>query len=191
MCFFYSGQCRQDFFRNSTFTYIHLLLHKICPEQESPPAWTQKAYRPRHIKYSICCPIWGGGGTYLGQGGTYFGFWGNLPQLGCTYLGQGITYLGQGGTYLGRGYLSWGTTHPDLAGGYLPWPGGTYLGVPSCLDLAGVPPPTGVDRQTPVKTIPYRRTTYAVGNNSQVNGLGPWDTRNHSTPQSICDNEPQ
>ena len=27
----------------------------------------------------------------------------------------------------------------------------------------GTPP--GVDRQTPVKTVPYRRTTYAVGNN--------------------------
>ena len=29
--------------------------------------------------------------------------------------------------------------------------------------MAGVSP-RGVDRQTPVKTVPYRRTTYAVGN---------------------------
>ena len=28
----------------------------------------------------------------------------------------------------------------------------------------GTPRPPGVDRQTPVKTVPYRRTTYAVGN---------------------------
>ena len=33
--------------------------------------------------------------------------------------------------------------------------GGRYL---------GVPPPPSVDRQTPVKTVAYRRTTYAVGN---------------------------
>ena len=30
--------------------------------QESPPAWTQEAYRPQRIKYSICCPIPGGWG---------------------------------------------------------------------------------------------------------------------------------
>ena len=32
-----------------------------CVQQESPPAWTQEAYRPRHINYSICCPVPGGG----------------------------------------------------------------------------------------------------------------------------------
>ena len=37
--------------------------------QESPPTWTQEAYRAQLIKYSICCPIpagGGGGGRYLG-----------------------------------------------------------------------------------------------------------------------------
>ena len=29
-------------------------------KQESPPAWTQEAYRLSHIKYSISCPIPGG-----------------------------------------------------------------------------------------------------------------------------------
>ena len=33
------------------------------------------------------------------------------------------------------------------------------------------PPPRGVDRQTPMKTVPYRRTTYAVGNKL------PWVSR--------------
>ena len=49
---------------------------------------------------------------------------------------------------------------------------GTPAGGTPQLDLAGVPPP-GVDRQidgwmdgqTRVKTLPSRRTTYAVGNN--------------------------
>ena len=26
-------------------------------EQESPPAWTQEAYRPPCSKYSLCCPV--------------------------------------------------------------------------------------------------------------------------------------
>ena len=32
-------------------------------ELESPPAWTQEAYRLQRIKYSICCPVLGGGGV--------------------------------------------------------------------------------------------------------------------------------
>ena len=58
----------------------------------------EEAYRPRHIKYYICCPICGGGG-----GG------------GCTNLDQGVPTLAGGeGTYLGQGegvpstYLVWG-----------------------------------------------------------------------------------
>ena len=52
-------------------------------------------------------------------------------------------------------------------------PGWTWLGYPSpCLDLVGVPPPPGVDRQndgqTRVKTLPSRRTPYAVGNNADA-----------------------
>ena len=34
--------------------------------QESPPAGKQEAYRPPRIKYSICCPIPGGGGGRVG-----------------------------------------------------------------------------------------------------------------------------
>ena len=41
--------------------------------------------------------------------------------------------------------------------------GGRYLGQEGQVPWGT--PPTGVDRQTPVKTVPYRRTTYAVGNN--------------------------
>ena len=31
---------------------------KIINKQESPPAWTQEAYRPPCSKYSLCCPNW-------------------------------------------------------------------------------------------------------------------------------------
>ena len=37
-----------------------MVLWKKFVKQESPPAWTQEAYRPPHIKYSICCLIPGG-----------------------------------------------------------------------------------------------------------------------------------
>ena len=46
---------------SSTFFFLHNLCNlnrkSICL-----PAWTQEAYRPRRIKYSICCAILGGGG---------------------------------------------------------------------------------------------------------------------------------
>ena len=73
---------------------------------------------------------------------------GYLPWMGGTNLGQGVPTLA-GGTYLGQGV-------PILAGGYLPWPKG-YLPCPRWY-------PSGVNRQTPVKTVPSRRTTYAGGN---------------------------
>ena len=57
------------------------------------------------------------------------------------------------------------TDHCVLEVGYPPPPGWTWLGYPPppSWTWPGYPP-QGVDRQTPVKTVPYRRTTYAVGN---------------------------
>ena len=84
------------------------------------------------------------GGTYPSQGVPYPG-WGYLPYLpwlGGTYSDWGVPTLARRGTYPGLGV-------PTLARG-VP----TLAGVPSCLDLAGVPPPPGVNRQTPVKTVP-------------------------------------
>ena len=111
------------------------------------------------------------------DGDTYFG--GHLlppvlTWLGDTYLGQGVPTLGYplprsdlvGATYLGQGVPTLGYPSPILTWlgvptleGYLPW-----LGYP-------LPHPPGVDRQTPVETVPSRRTTYASGNKQQTINL--------------------
>ena len=99
-------------------------------EQESPPAWTQEAYRPRRIKYhSVGYPpsqVWPGGGTR-----------GGVPPARSD-----------------GGYLRWGTPfrvpppvgvcpHLDLAGVSPP---------PPRLDLLGYPPPRWTDRMTDGQT---------------------------------------
>ena len=96
---------------------------KIRLKQESPPAWTQEAYRPLRGKHMLCYPRWEGG---------YLPWWGGgVPTLvgGGTYPGGGgVPTLGWGGTYprLGVPTLDWGV--PTLVGWYLPWWGGTYPG---------------------------------------------------------------
>ena len=70
---------------------------------------------------------------------------------GCTQGGVPPGQVQQGGGYLRQ----------------VPPPAGPGWGTPLRLDLARVLPPSGVDRQddgqTRVKTLPSRRTTYAVG----------------------------
>ena len=66
-------------------------------EQESPPAWTQEAYRLQQFKYSICCPIREGVPTLAG--GRYLG----VTPPSCPDMAKGGSrYLGRGwGRYLG------------------------------------------------------------------------------------------
>ena len=139
----------------------------------------------RHTTRTIACPSI----SYPGERGEG----GYLPWLGGTYLGLGGTYLGWGVPTLARGVptldwgeyppwrgvLPWGTPQPGLAGGYLPWTEGTYLGVP--------PPPCGqtdwclwkhylpvVLRTRAVITLP--RTKYAIGSKCQKHYIlhGMW-----------------
>ena len=142
-------------------------------KQESPPVWTQEPYRPRRIKYSICCPVWGRGGYPIPAGGspswvtpilTEPGGY-PIPAGGYPILGTPppvLTWLG-GTPSLPGEYPILGTPCPDLAGVYpipaggtpfwvppiLTWPGGTgtWLGYPPP-SQEGYPPPPPVDRQT-------------------------------------------
>ena len=121
----------------------------------------QEAYRPWHMKYSICCPAEGG---YLLPGG--------VPHLGYppSDLARVPPHLD-----LVRVPLQL-----DLAGVPPVW---TWLGYPPSSDLAGVPPhlglagvplwPGGVTPPPPrgqtdgwtdtCQSITFPRTTYAVG----------------------------
>ena len=156
-------------------------------------------------------PWTGGGGTYLGQAegvltmdgegvptldrgrGTYLGWgrgylpwmgegvptldvptlsWMEIPTLGCPFpLSLCPDLAGGRGTYLGRGE------------GYLPWTRGTYLGQGGVPTL-GHPLPLGVDRQTPVKTLPSRHTTYAGGKQLQKEIFETSDVKSCSHSQS-------
>ena len=81
-------------------------------KQESPPVWTQEAYRLSRRKCSLCWSVWGEGYPISGLGG---------------YPIQGLG---------GRGYLISGQGIPHPRVGYpIPWPEGTPH-----RDLAGVPP---------------------------------------------------
>ena len=116
---------------------------KNTDKQESPPAWTQEAYRPPCSEYSFCCPTRGGvrvppqgGSGYPPRGGSGSppgGTWPGSPPGGVPDPG---TPPPGGGGYLTRPPRGLGTPPP---GGYLtrvPPPGG------------GTWTPPGVDRQT-------------------------------------------
>ena len=150
-------------------------------KQESPPAWTQEAYRPPCSDYSFCCPNWVPPPPWPGRGGYHTwvppqqGTPSRVPP-GRVLLPSRVPPTG----YPPAGYPP--TGYPPV--GY-PWqgtpPGWTWQGTPPvsapwhsgkcCKALwdMGTPP---VDRQsdgwmegqTRVKTLPSRRTTYVGGN---------------------------
>ena len=139
-------------------------------EQESPPAWTQEAYRPPCSEYSFCCPTWvppGGGGPGTPPGGVPS----QVPPRGVRVPPGGGGGPGTPGGVRGGGsryppgvpsQVPWGgypVRYPPGGSGYPP-SGGGGGGVwvpPHCLMAFwemlqsimgyGYPPP-GVDRQT-------------------------------------------
>ena len=148
-------------------------LMEIYHKQESPPAWTQEAYRPPCSKCSLCCSVsWWGGGYIRGTGGYLIQSWmGGTPS----WTWDGVPHI----SWMGYPHLDleWGTPLPGPGMGYprpsqldgVP-PTWTWDGVPPSAGwstpflnlgwgyppcwLDGVPPPQNVDRQTPVKTVP-------------------------------------
>ena len=98
------------------------------------------------------------------------------PRPGSPPGGYLVRYP-PGGRYLVR-YPPWGVPSQVPPGGYpvrYPPGGGTRSGTPPGGVPGQVPPQGGtrsgtppVDRQTPVKTVPSRRTTYAGGKNRNL-----------------------
>ena len=102
-------------------------------EQESPPAWTQEAYRPSCSKYSLCCsnwvppppscPGWGAGGYPT-----------RVPPQQGTPLPLGRVPPPPGWTWQG--------TPPQVSA---PWHSGKCC---KALWDTGTPPPPGVNKLT-------------------------------------------
>ena len=123
---FLGWQCRLRFHsvpRNTSFNgeIFRNVKENDRLRQESPPAWTQEAYRPPCSEYSFCCPTWvpPRGGTRTPPGGVPS----QVPPRGGTQTPQGGT---QSGTPPGgKGY--WSGTPP---GGYPDPLGGTQSGTP-------------------------------------------------------------
>ena len=109
----------------SNQTYLFENIQKILFIKESPPAWTQEAYRPLCSEYCFCCPnwvppvlTWCGGDTLLG----------GVPYLGTPWQGTPDRVPPCPD-------LAWGGTLP----GYPPWQG-TPSRVPPILTWLGTPP---------------------------------------------------
>ena len=114
---------------------------KLLGKQESPPAWTQEAYRPPCSEYSFCCPTW-------------------VPPPGG---GPGTPPTG-GGPGTPRGVTQSGTPPGTPGGGYPPpLPHGILGNVAKHYEIWVPPPRCGQTNK--VKLLPSRRTTYAGGNN--------------------------
>ena len=111
-------------------------------EQESPPAWTQEAYRSPCIKHSICCLIPRG-----------YPIPGPILRYPLSWSGWGVPHPRPGDTpsqargypIPARGYPILGFPHPNLAGGIQSLAGGTPSLVGGGSTLSWVPPSmTGV-----------------------------------------------
>ena len=122
--------------------------YKDRNQQESPPAWTQEAYRPSCSKCSLC--RWGGGGYPIQL------WWGGYPIQ--SWLGSIPSRPGWGGyptpsSHGGGRYP--GTPWPGLDGGGVPHPVMGYP--PHHLDLAGgYPHHPDLARGTPGTLPPSR-----------------------------------
>ena len=142
------------FFSTSRNTIVHWILSSVLKDsclvtkcfyfkyqQESPPAWTQEAYHPPCSKYSLCCPILADPPPPLADWPPPRQDWPH-PSWTDPPPPAGLTPP------------SWTDPPPPR----LDWP------TPTPGWVGWLIPPLWTDRQTRVKTLPSRRTTYAGGN---------------------------
>ena len=169
------GGYNLQLFHVSSLSY--LLIYHTCfnTKQESPPAWTQEAYRPPCSEYSFCCPTRvpppGGGGGGVPDLGTPPGGVpdpGTPPPRGGGGTWPGYPPLPPGG---GGGVPDPGTPPPPPGGG-----GGTGPGYPPPPPGGGgypdPPSPPRCGQTNKVKLLPSRHTTYAGGKNHSTFNQG-------------------
>ena len=97
------NQVRSKFPYSSSLQQRRLSKVIIYLQQESPPAWTQEAYRPPIAKYMLCCSSWEYPPLLL-TGGL-----GGDPDLGWGYPPTGTGW----GTPI---RTRWGYSHPHWKG---------------------------------------------------------------------------
>ena len=129
------------------------------PEQESPPAWTQEAYRPPRSKYMPCCSSW------CTVPLSWPRWWGGVPHSASVLTWDEDGWGGYPMLVMG-GYHRYPPPCPDLGPGQreypmpgypLPRPGMEYppsrpgMGYPPCRPEMGNPTSKVVDK---VKTLP-------------------------------------
>ena len=139
--------------------WIQLGINHQHIKQESPPAWTQEAYRPPRNKYMLCCSCWGG---TPGGRPPCLTLGGHPPAGGVPWAGTPLPRVPWAGAPLVGGEPRWvppliwmgypptiswtGYTPPPSAGRGTPPPSAGWGTTPHH-QLDGVPPP-GVDRHT-------------------------------------------
>ena len=149
------AQLVRSYFRsmwtNSLKGFLMCMVPSFCTnitKQESPPAWTQEAYRPPCSEYYFCCPTRvPPPGGYLTRvpppGGGY-----PDPPRGGTRTPRGVPGPPRGGTW--PGYPPGGVPDPGPPGGYPDPPGGTWPGYPR----GGTRTPRGYLTQVPPGGVP-------------------------------------
>ena len=118
------------------FSCITFQMCTNMSKQESPPAWTQEAYRPPCSEYSFCCPTWvppPGGVRVPPRGGP-----GTPPG------GYPVRYPPGGSGYPPGGYP---VRYPPRGGPGTP-PAASWHSGKCCKALWDMGTPPGVDRQT-------------------------------------------
>ena len=107
---------------------------KYSLELESPPAWTQEAYRPPCSEYSFCCPTRvPPPGGYLTRVPPLGGYLTRVPPRGGTRTPPRGGYPVRGGTW--PGYPPGGVRYPPAS-----WHSGKCC---KALWDMGTPPPCG------------------------------------------------
>ena len=119
---------------------------EIYYKQESPPAWTQEAYRPPRSKCSLCCSVGGVPHPDLARGG------GGVPHPDLTWSNPPPPPPGPG-YHPERTWDQWCGKEPGT--GVPPWKGHGTSDLGKNMGLGYPPSQMWTDKQTENITIPH------------------------------------